>query len=117
MIPLNLNRNACAVLPLVLTGHWFNMIRTGGKEEEYRDFSDYWGIRLANWDLSLSPHVVEFRHGYATNAHRMAFLALRCDTLSGYHYYACKNTSDHPEWGEPATPHYLIRLGRPVNLK
>jgi hypothetical protein len=70
-----LKRSECAVLPLVLKGVWYDMIDSGEKSQEYRDATAYWAARLKNWDEDGRECVVEFRHGYAKDAPRMAFVS------------------------------------------
>ncbi|MBO7207080.1 MAG: hypothetical protein J6W10_05650, partial [Kiritimatiellae bacterium] len=72
---IKLHRSDCSILPLVLKLRWFDMIKSGEKRQEYRDMTDYWSTRLANWNHSPLTHVVEFRHGYRRNASRVSFLA------------------------------------------
>lgn len=113
-----LKRSECAVLILVLKRKWFDMIASGEKGEEYREATKYWGTRLWNWDRRPEPTpVVEFRLGYAKDAPRMAFWCLGCPTASGMMSFAFVDTQRHPEWGEPSSPHYVIRLGERVELE
>lgn len=114
-----LERSKCAVLPLVLKGKWFNMIASGEKREEYREPSKYWLKRFHRWNQRVNENVgpvVEFRLGYGKNAPRLAFWCYGCDTTSGMLCYAYTEQQTHPEWGEPETPHLLIRLGGRVEL-
>ena len=103
-----LRRSECAVLPLVLKGVWYDMIKSGRKREEYRDATLYWAVRLRNWDNDGRRCVVEFRRGYAKDAPRMAF-----DSP----VYLHADDALHPEWGEPDAPHYIILLGERVRLE
>lgn len=113
-------RRKCAILPLVLKGKWYNMIATGEKREEYRAATKYWAKRLWNWNKSFTEGtipVVEFRLGYASNAPRMAYWTLGLSCSSGILPFAfAENRCLHPEWGEPATAHFLIHLGGPITL-
>lgn len=114
-----LKRSACAVLPLVLKGTWYDMIERGEKREEYRDPSEYWRRRLCSWNRRSTPHVppvVEFRRGYAKDAPRMAFWCLTSSIAPHALYYGFMARREHPEWGEPSTPHFVIRLGDRVAL-
>lgn len=118
-----INRDKCAILSLVLTGKWYDMIEHGGKREEYRDATKYWRIRLNNWDKRFTVHntpVVEFRRGYAHNAPSMAFWCLGLQTATGMKPYAYvdlpTDKRHHPEWGEPSAPHFFIELGGRVTL-
>lgn len=119
-----IKRDGCAILPLVLTGKWYNMIARGGKREEYRLATGYWCRRLFNWDAASfttdKAPVVEFRHGYAKDAPRMAYWCMGLGTSGGMKPYAYVDAAAaktrHPEWGEPEEPHFLIRLGGRVNL-
>ena len=116
---MTLKRGECSILSLVLTRKWYEMIDAGLKREEYRADTLYWRRRLANWDLAFNAHntpVVEFRLGYASNAPRMAFWTFGLETASGMRPYAHKAGSDHPEWGEPDGPHFIIRLGGRIEL-
>ena len=103
-------------LHLVLKHKWYDMIDLGEKKEEYRDATPYWGKRLRRWSLDFCEvgaiPVVMFYFGYGRNRPKMAFLQDGFMPL-----FAIKGESFHPEWGEPDTPHYVIRLGERVVLK
>ncbi len=118
-----LKRDKCAVLSLVLTGKWYDMIAHGGKREEYRLNTKYWRTRFYNWDSRTTAErhpVVEFRRGYARDAPRMSYWCMGLETATGMKPYAyvdnpsCKH--HHPEWGEPDEPHFFIKLGGRVEL-
>ena len=121
---IELERSQCAVLPLVLKGKWFDMIASGEKREEYRLATEYWQLRLFNWNAAVTaekPPIVEFRRGYAKNAPRMAFWCLGMETPGGLSPYAFVSCDDkckqrHPEWGEPDNAHFVILLGGRVTL-
>lgn len=121
---ISLRRKYCAILPLVLTSKWFNMIRSGEKREEYRLATEYWQRRFFNWNAAVSPQkapVVEFRRGYAKNAPRMAFWCYGLSTPSGLYAYAFVSADDrfkhrYPGWGEPENAHFVIKLGGRVEL-
>ena len=114
-------RSDCAVMPLVLKRKWYEMIERGEKKEEYRAATGYWLKRFEKWDRSPGgTPVVEFRLGYAKNAPRMAFWVFGQNTESGMKTYALVDRDvdkpRHPEWGEPEEPHFVIRLGGPIQL-
>ena len=118
-----LKRDQCAILSLVLTGKWYDMIAHGGKREEYRLATEYWRTRLNNWDNASTPHkapVVEFRRGYAHDAPRMAYWCLGIPTVTGLNPYAFVEVPQDKllrlDWGEPTEPHFLIQLGGRVIL-
>ena len=111
-----LDRSECAILPLVLTGRWFDMIERGEKREEYRAATEYWSKRLFRWNRMPGCPVVEFRLGYAKNAPRMAFWCFGSPTASGMMSFCYVEERRHPEWGEPETPHFANRLGGRVEL-
>ena len=113
-----LRRKYCAILPLVLTSKWFNMIRSGEKREEYRLATEYWQRRFFIWNAAVSPQkapVVEFRRGYSKNAPRMAFW---CYGLNTYAFVSADDNCKlrHPDWGEPDNAHFVIKLGERVEL-
>lgn len=58
--------------------------------------------------------LVEFRLGYASSAPRMVFTAKR--GVFGFWKYNHSCEVSHPEWGEPETQHYVIKLGERVEL-
>ena len=112
-----LKRSECAILPLVLKGKWYDMIKRGEKREEYRDETSYWAVRLLKWGRAKGVHAVEFRRGYAKNAPRMAFAVHVFHFTSGKHFFYRQNFSDHPGWGEPSKPHFVIVLDDRVELE
>ena len=84
------------VLHLTLKKHWFDMIASGDKKEEYRESKPYWQARLENKDFD----VIQFRNGYAKDAPTMTvdFLGI------GYGL-------GRPEWGGGSEPVYILKLG------
>ena len=113
---LKLKRSACAVLPLVLKGKWYDMIERGEKTEEYRAAKHYWDVRIGRWFNAIISRmdregVVVFRRGYSRNAPQMVFRA------KGLLWPTWDRTEYHPEWGEPLLPHYTIVLFDRVELE
>ena len=116
MNAVRLNRAECSVLHLVLTRKWFDMVTHGEKREEYRSLSRYWFTRLDNWDRRPGSPVVEFHLGYGKGAPRVAFWCYGQSTASGMKCYSASDERRHPEWGEPAEPHFVIDLGGRVEF-
>ena len=70
------------ILNLTVNKHWFDMIISNVKKEEYREIKDHWKSRLCDYDIvsinNTSPlrkfigykkfDAVAFRNGYAKNA-------------------------------------------------
>lgn len=105
---IKLKRSQCSILPLVLKGKWYDMIATGEKKEEYRAETPYWRRRLANWIMGLpdAGHpVVAFSRGY-----RKPDLYIEVGSINIY------PNQQHPDWGEPSGPHYVIALKSRVEL-
>ena len=123
-----LKRRKCAVLPLVLKRQWWILIENGTKKIEWRR-ADYWLDRVSAWSQksqrdNLVP-VVEFRHGYAKDARRMAFV---CGWLwdrrdRKFHYctppYGWQSADtpvQHPQLGETPIERVAIHIGERVAL-
>lgn len=111
-----LRKSQCSILSLVLTRKWFEMIEDGYKREEYREASRFWLVRLQNWVSKGGVPVVEFRLGYSSDAPRMYFWCLGHQTSLGLCSYSCSTNCNHPEWGEPRSPHFVIKLGGPATF-
>lgn len=109
-------RKNCAVLPLVLKAKWYDMIESGKKLEEYRDAKEYWRVRIENWYHARKPHhVVAFSRG-----RRRPTMFFTAEPKSGDLWWPdveTRRADAFPEWGEPETPHYVLRLGRRVELE
>ena len=105
-----LKRSQCAILPLVLKGKWYDLIKSGEKKEEYRAQTPYWRRRFSNFVMSLDNGeghlVIAFSRGYRKPD---MFFEFR-----GMHFFVgCR----HPDWGEPHSPHYALFLGDRVNIR
>lgn len=89
-------------LELVLKKHWFDMIVSGEKKEEYREITSYWAKRFLSQKIMLNPFFfVRFRHGYAKDAPETV---LHCLDIS--------ITEGRPEWGaKPGVKYFVIKLG------
>ena len=116
-----LKRSECCILPLVLKRKWYEMIDSGDKKEEYRDFTFYWQRRLHNWidrQNGVTVPVIEFRLGYASDAPRMAFLSNGPVGVNGFVMsYCLRAAAVFPQWGEPNVTHYVIPLGERIILE
>ena len=90
-------------LKLVLKKRWYDMIASGEKKEEYRDFSEYWCSRLlerGSWNVRLFD-IVTFYLGYAKNRPSMTF-----------RWFLTTLGEGKPEWGaEPHKKYFIIHLG------
>lgn len=60
-------RSTSRILHLNLVHLYFDQIAAGTKRREYRNYTPYWKVRLADRDYEL----IEFRNGYAPDARRM----------------------------------------------
>lgn len=125
-----LKRSSCVVFPLVLKRKWYDMIESGEKKIEYRR-AEYWLNRVYNWfkrcyesNGKLAP-VVEFRHGYARDARRMAFVCGWVWNSDNKRYVYCTppyvwigndQSPQHPEIGETQIDRVAIILGDRVEL-
>ena len=111
-----IKRSECAILPLVLKGKWYDMIASGEKREEYRDYKPFWIKRIVRWShnslrISKTPkaQVVAFSRGYK-----------KADMF--FKVFGVSRSFDYPyrpsflKWGEPETPHFIIHLGERVEL-
>ena len=123
-----LKRSQCVVLPLVLKRQWWILIENGTKKIEWRR-ADYWMDRVLAWFQkskrdNLMP-VVEFRHGYAKDARRMAFV---CGWLwdrrerkfsyctPPYGWQSADTPVQHPQLGETPIERVAILIGERVEL-
>lgn len=90
---LILSRKECAVLPLVLTAKWYDMIDKGGKREEYRLDTPYWRKRIDNWLAKDAPYkVVSFsREHRQVGMYWHADVYRRTPQMPGF---------VHTDWGE-----------------
>lgn len=105
-----LKRSECAILPLVLKGKWYDMIASGEKKEEYRDYNSYWANRLHRFFCRArgKMHIVSFSRRY-----KKAGMFFEIVSVSKTF---CTIVGGHPEWGEPKEQHYKICLGQRVEL-
>lgn len=85
------------ILNLTLKKHWFDMIATGEKTEEYREVKPYWVSRL-----SRTYDAVCFRNGYSKDAPTMLFEVRNISITHG-----------HVKWGAPEFDEvFVISLGK-----
>lgn len=111
-----LKASDCAILHLVLKSKWYDLIASGEKQEEYRDAKPYWNKRILKWraqqatdwaKIDTSKFLeVALSRGYRLPG--MFFLVSRC---------CIYDAIDHPTWGEPDTPHWVIGLGDRVVIE
>lgn len=81
---------------LPLKAKWYDMIESGIKTEEYREFKEYWFKRLANKKYKY----VRFSYGYTRRTMTFEIEDLGWDI-------------GRPEWGAiPGKVCFVIRLGR-----
>lgn len=108
-----LKRADCEVLPLVLKGKWFDMIKSGEKLEEYRTSKKVCGMVERWWGRTVIYHktpVVVFYRGYSKGRDSVAM-------RSGHSSPSWSKVCIRPQWGEPECPHMVIPLGEQVELE
>jgi hypothetical protein len=55
-------------LRLTIKKHWFDLIKSGLKTEEYREIKPYWQKRLFPFILEGKPFIILFVNGYSKNS-------------------------------------------------
>jgi hypothetical protein len=55
-------------LRLTIKKHWFDLIKSGWKTEEYREIKPYWQKRLLPFILKRKPFNILFVNGYSKNS-------------------------------------------------
>jgi hypothetical protein len=84
-------------LTVTIKKHWFDMIKSGEKKEEYRDIKPYWTERLEgkNYDY------IVFKNGYSDNA---PSIKVECKGI--------EKKNANPDWcGGDSSFYYAIKLG------
>ena len=98
---------------LPLKAKWYDMIESGIKTEEYREFKEYWFKRLVEDGNFSTKEIRKFKdfdtitfvYGYTRR--KMTF------ECKGIHL-----GTGNPEWGaEPGKEYFVIKLGRRRNEK
>ncbi len=100
------------VLHLTLKKKWFDMVASGEKKEEYREYKPYWKKRLFNYELKDFGYlvsekkfdIVEFRNGYSKDSPNVK---VKCERV-------CVDSKGNPEWGfDSESPRLtiVIKLG------
>ncbi|MBU2538096.1 MAG: ASCH domain-containing protein [Proteobacteria bacterium] len=101
-----------AILNLTLKKKWFDLIASGQKTVEYREFKPYWVSRLmANGAIRQDFTEVHFRNGHSRNA---PFIRVKLHSLTVY-----RNDFIAPMHGEEITAdkYFLISLGPVLELR
>lgn len=115
-----LKRSDCAVLHLVLKRQWFTLIESGVKHVEFREASDYWNVRIANWCWNIhdgKKAVLEFQCGYSRFWPRMAFYAGRHGEGKLFMRMSAADPVQHRDLGEFAKDRYVLFIGERVILE
>lgn len=99
---------------LVLKHKWYDMIESGEKPEEYRDFSEYWTKRLLGCKHVIArparqsfPMKLPIKKGTTVTFHRgytKTTMTFEVEYLA-YGYGL-------PQWGAPKELCYIIKLGK-----
>lgn len=98
-----------AALNLPIAKKWFDMITSGKKCEEYRDATNRQCARLYN-EAGRNGGVLPdglaaiFRNGYRPDSPAL-IVAIEGLTVRG------RGEIKHPQWGEPESPRFVIKLG------
>ena len=128
--------------PLVLPmkGKWFNMIYSGEKREEYREFKPYWIKRISNWleanrlparqlgEHTVEEHRTELTYFYNLDDERN-MIPMPILFVNGYskdarrfvgwcEKFNIRSDSIHPEWGEgeyDGKAHFVLHISNVEN--
>ena len=108
------------ILHLTLKKKWFDMIESGEKKEEYREWKPYWAIRLcgglasacaAHADKRNKKHfiqfdVIRFKNGYSKTSPTIDV------KFNGIYVGQGKY-----KWGAPTNDCFVIKLGEIIKRK
>lgn len=89
-------------LHLVLKRKWFDMILSGEKKEEYREFKEFWFNRFAGRNYNR----IVFQHGYSKNADRVIIECLGIEL----------SNKGNSKWGFEEEC-FVIKLGKIIEIK
>lgn len=93
------------ILDLSLTYHWYDMIASGEKKEEYREIKEFYIKRLYNSYHSVTERY--FKHYDAVRFHRgqggKVSMLVECKGI--------RIGRGKPEWGAPSENVFIISLG------
>ena len=113
-----LKRSNCVVMPLVLKHKWYDMIDKGDKREEYRDDTNRYAVRFANFASRAHVYI-----GPIWAAEKLRVVAFSKGYTKPDMFWLCKvvfrdaGIYEHPEWGEPNEPHWVVKLLERVELE
>ena len=111
-----LRRRDCAILPLVLKKKWYDMIASGEKLEEYREFKPFWQKRIEKWKSNQSGSWQEM------SSNKWLVIGFSCgyrkpDMFFLLHFNTVLEGAQHPEWGEPEGVHYVLGFRERVEFE
>lgn len=88
------------MLTLPIKKKWFNMIKSGEKKEEYRNFNQYYHIRFKNlFGFTNKTAEIAFRNGYRADSPK---ITCKCSLRIG---------TGKPKWGaEPNKEYYILEI-------
>jgi len=96
------------ILHLTLKRRWFDMVKSGEKQQEYREIKPYWRRRLMNPGKQFTPKhfdIVKFKNGYAKNAPEITVELKEIFIGPG-----------NVEWGAwPSEIYYVLVLGKVID--
>lgn len=103
-----LKRSECAILPISLKSKRYNIVESGESQEEYLNYNPYWSNRLHYFQCGSRDKIPVVFFGRRYNKNLGIFFMISSIRK--------EYKSEHPEWGEPKGPHYVISLGERVEL-
>ena len=107
-------------LDLVLKHHWYDMIASGEKKEEYREIKPYWIKRLIGdykitndpiiWDgivVKATMHLEIFKPQYTLVKFHRGYT----NTTMTFEIKSIGIGKGNPKWGAPEENVFIIKLG------
>jgi hypothetical protein len=99
-------------LKLTLKREWFDLIASGEKRFEYREYKDHWISRLINKGACRSFDEVHFTNGYGSHGPFM-----RCEFKGTSIIQGCHVTPNNSEPIDSEKMYFVIGLGRVLETK
>ena len=108
------------MLVLPMKKKWFDMILSGKKKEEYREFKPYWNSRVDKWQIANREiHTTVFLEVDFNSLLPILFIngyGIKAPQFIGWcNGYSVRSTVMHKEWGEGAyegVGHYAFHISR-----